>query len=260
MIISHASIVLHNWRRISVNGPIEPDNLRTLASFRGGPDEEWFYLVTAAIEAIGAQAIPCIIEAREAVQHDDPSNAARMLERVLETIDAITSMLRRMTERCRPAVFYHRIRPFLTGWPGDGIIYEGVSSEPRALHGGSAAQSSLLQSLDAALGVEHEHPRTSSFLRTMRQYMPPRHRAFVESLETGPSIRAFAREHGDVRDVYDACIDRLDVFRRTHMEITLQYITKQAPSTSEARGTGGTDYADFLRRTRKETTDHRLEG
>ena len=49
-ITSHASIVLSNWRRIDPDGPIVPENLKTLQNFFGGKDEDWFYLATVGVE------------------------------------------------------------------------------------------------------------------------------------------------------------------------------------------------------------------
>ena len=258
MIISHASIVLHNWRRIDATGPIAAENLRTLQCFRGGPDEEWFYLLTAEIEATGAAALPALARIRLQLDAHDHDHVGSDLETIASTIDAMTTVLVRMEERCRHDVFYHRIRPFLSGWPEPGIVYEGLENDPITLHGGSAAQSSLLNALDAGLDVPHDHPRTRPFLQAMRHYMPPRHRAFLQWLEKGASLRDIVEHDGGLASRYDACIEQLVRFRRTHQEITIRYITKQAPAPSQAMGTGGTEYADFLRRTRIETSDRRL--
>lgn len=38
----------------------------------------------------------------------------------------------------------------------NGLIYEGVQTEPMEFSGGSAAQSSLLHCFDELLGVKHE--------------------------------------------------------------------------------------------------------
>ena len=258
MIIAHASIVLHNWRRIDATGPIAADNLRTLQCFRGGPDEEWFYLLTAEIEATGAAALPALTGIRLGLEHDDHTRLVDDLECIADTIKKMTRVLNRMEERCRHAVFYHRIRPFLSGWPEPGVVYEGVQADPVRLHGGSAAQSSLLNAFDAGLSVPHEHPGTRPFLQAMRHYMPPRHRAFLQWLEAGPSLRDVVERDSRGAAAYDACIDALVAFRKTHQQITIRYITGQAPDRSDAVGTGGTDYADFLRRTRVETSDRRL--
>ena len=258
MIIAHASIVLHNWRRLDASGPIVAENLRALQCFRGGPDEEWFYLLTAEIEATGARAIPALAGLRLAIDRNRHDGVAEHLEHVSGTILAMTRVLERMEERCRHAVFYRRIRPFLSGWPEPGVVYEGIDSEPVTLHGGSAAQSSLLNAFDAALSVPHEHPGTRPFLQAMRRYMPPRHRRFIEWLEEGDSLRTVVEDDGTLAARYDECIDGLVRFRRTHQQITMRYITGQAPDRDRAIGTGGTDYADFLRRTRIETSDRRL--
>ena len=259
LIIAHASIVLHNWTMIDPALGFQPDNLRMLASFGGSSDEEWFYMVTVAIEACGARVLPQLLLGKHAASSDDHDALQTVLHVIGETIRAMTSMLERMEERCRHDVFYHHIRPYLTGWPEPGVVYEGVSDTPHILHGGSAAQSSLLNAMDAGLDIPHDHPGTRSFLQAMRDYMPPRHRRFVEFLETGPSLRDAAAKHEATRIAFDRCIDRLTHFRRTHQAITMRYITQQAPTTHEATGTGGTDYADFLRRTRLETSDRKLD-
>lgn len=43
-VVSHASLVLQNWRRIDRNRPIALDNLTTLMQFTERSDEAWFYL------------------------------------------------------------------------------------------------------------------------------------------------------------------------------------------------------------------------
>jgi phenylalanyl-tRNA synthetase beta chain len=53
----------------------------------------------------------------------------------------------------------------------------GTGTPPQVWAGGSAAQSSLLQSFDAGLGIRPEHAHTRDFLDAMLQYMPPKHRA-----------------------------------------------------------------------------------
>jgi Indoleamine 2,3-dioxygenase. len=173
MIIAHASIVLRNWRRIDPTGPMAPDNLRALACFRGGPDEEWFYLVTAAIEACGAHALTSLLAANDAAEANQPEALITALNVITETIADMTMELVRMEDHCIHALFYHRVHPFLTGWAEPGLIYEGDYQDPVGLHGGSAAQSSLLNALDAAMNVPHEHPGTRPFLQAMPKYMPP---------------------------------------------------------------------------------------
>ncbi|MDX1521192.1 MAG: indoleamine 2,3-dioxygenase [Anaerolineae bacterium] len=267
-IVAHASMVLNNWRRLDPTQPIALDNLDTLQLFLGGLDERWFYLTTVAIEAEGARALPALVPAIEAVaitQNEvSQSEVSRceVIERSLQTvytaIEAITTILLRIPEKCDPYIFFHRVRPFLAGWNAPGVIYEGVSSTPVQYAGGSAAQSSLIQALDAALDIKHVDPQSRPFLMDMRTYMPPKHRQFIEALEASPSLRQFIetnrRGNPALVEVYNHCLQALDRFRKKHIELTVRYILHQTPETEQAVGTGGTSFVPFLRKTRQEGT------
>jgi len=262
-IISHASIVLRNWRRIDPDGGFNLENLETLQLFGGSPDEQWFYLIPAAMEAHGAQALVAIESARSAVADKRSDALAHELETIGRVVEELTGILLRTPEQCDPYIFYKRVRPYLTGWPEPGIVYEGVSETPVKLAGGSAAQSSLFQAIDAALGISHEHEDSRPFLLTMRRHMPPQHRAFLETLdEGGPLLRSLVMErradHRELGERYQAAVRALDSFRKTHFEIAVRYITRQAPEHHEAKGTGGTNLRTFLMKTRDETKDKLL--
>ena len=261
-IASHASVALHNWRRLDPSGPIALDNLGTHQLFLGGVDEQWFYLVTVLIEAEGAAALPALVQAQQAVSSDRVDELVAHLTVVSAALTRMLAALLRMTEQCDPYIFYHRIRRFLTGWESPGVVYGGVDDEPRMYAGGSAAQSALVQALDAGLGVGHRDRETQPYLLEMRRYMPPPHRAFIEALEDGPPVRRYVHDrresHPFLRDVYNQCVRALEDFRRQHVEIAVRYITHQAPKDQSAKGTGGTNFAAFLGKARKETAEHEI--
>lgn len=210
-----------------------------------------------AIEAGGAPALPALVAAQAAAAAGDPAGVVRQLELIATVLAEMHALLLQMPEKCDPYIFYHRIRPFLTGWEAPGLIYEGVSETPHQFAGGSAAQSSLLQALDAGLGIIHRHDETRPFLLDMRRYMPPPHRRFVESLETGPSLHHFALarrdRHPALYERYNDCVQRLDKFRKAHLEIAVRYILHQTPDQDAAKGTGGTSFVPFLSKARQET-------
>lgn len=257
--ITHSSVVLNNWRRLDPNDGIHADNLACTQHFMGGMDEQWFFTATTALEAIGAPALQLLIEAK-ALAEADEADVVRMTERlksICEVFKDVNVALMRIWEKCDPHIFYHRIRIFVTGWDKTGLFYEGVSDSPFKMHGGSAAQSSLLQAYDAALGIEHLHPETQPFLSLMREYMPPKHRQFVEDLAKGKTIFDFVQAHKEnsteLADVFNQCIDQLDEFRRAHMEIAVVYVLKQGKNGEDGLGTGGTSFVPFLSEARKET-------
>jgi indoleamine 2,3-dioxygenase len=258
-IVAHASMVLANWRLVEP-GPLDPDRLDTLITFRALDDERWFYLVTVGIEAEGAAAIPIMAALSDAAHRDDPAAAAGLLERLGGVIARMTAILERMYERCAPATFFTDIRPWLTGWPAPGLEYEGAIAEPVQLAGGSAAQSTLIQAFDAALGVAHPSPASGPFLAEMRRYMSGPHRRFLERLEQAPTVASLLRRRSRIAEpalhrAHDAAIDELDRFRKVHLGIAGRYITVEARGDPTAKGTGGTDFGEFLGAARRETQD-----
>lgn len=108
--------------------------------------------------------------------------------------------------RSDPYVFFLRTRPFVDGWKGssnlpEGLIYDGVSEDAFFLHGGSAAQSSLIAAFDEFYGVKHQHEHTREYLAGMRHYMPRGHRQFLTALGAaeldGGDIRQFILRHAE---------------------------------------------------------------
>jgi indoleamine 2,3-dioxygenase len=257
MIISHASVVLDNWRLLEEQGPLVLENIGSLQLFLGGMDEAWFYLITVALEARGAASLPVLASLQHAVETDRIEEVIGHLKSMATIIQDVSAALQRVYEKCAPYVFYHRVRPFLAGWDAPGMIYEGVSNTPVMLFGGSAAQSSLFQAIDAGLGIKHVDEKTRPFLMGMRHYMPPPHRRFIEALEAGPSVHQYVLNHqassSALANQYNACIDLLSAFRKQHLEITVRYIKQQAQPDADALGTGGTDFVPFLSEARKET-------
>ncbi|KAL8388304.1 hypothetical protein RB595_009325 [Gaeumannomyces hyphopodioides] len=164
-VATYAAVCLWNFKPLFVDEPIDSlDNLATLATFTGSLDESWFYLVSVAIEARGAPAIPIMLEAIAAVRRNDASTVTRCLRAFAECLDEVGTLLARMHDSCDPTIFYHRIRPFLAGSKNmadaglpHGVIYEDGSGvdEYRQYSGGSNAQSSIIQFFDIVLGISH---------------------------------------------------------------------------------------------------------
>jgi len=256
-IVTHASMVLNNWRRIDPLLPLSADNAALNVIFLGGVDEEWFFLATLGVELAGAPALGELAGLGDRVRAGDDAGLAAALGRIGAAVAAMRAALARMGDWCEPRAFYTRIRPFLAGWPGAGLVYEGVSDTPVPLLGGSAAQSTLIQALDAGLGVRHARPGPGDFLAEMRRYMPAPHRAFLDALEAGPDLAAHvaASGHDALRGTYGACLTALGDLRRDHMAMAARYIIAQAPreGAGAAIGTGGTEFVPFLRATREAT-------
>jgi indoleamine 2,3-dioxygenase len=270
-VLSYASYALENWRRMDREKPIELGNLVLLQNFLGGIDEEWFVIVHVAIEAQAAPALHGLIHAQEAVGRDDSAETERHLTRVAAALETMHQILLRMPERCDPYIYYHRVRPYLHGWRNhpslpNGILYEDVEAyggAPQQFRGETGAQSSIVPSLDAGLGITHQEDVLYTYLREMRDYMPPAHRRFIERLQEGPSIRRYVVQHRQdtpqLRDAYNGCIELLERFRSTHVGYAENYIQKQSRREGKNPtdvGTGGTPFMPYLRKHRNETGKH----
>ncbi len=261
-IIHYASNALNNWRRIDADGPIELGNLAMIQGFLSSSDESWFYLVSVAVEQAGLPALGLLCSLHFAVELADVTLLVDSLTAVAKVIEAMSGQLLRMYENCDPHIFFKRVRPFVASWPYPGVIYTGVSETPLKLAGASAGQSSLIQALDASLGVRHHSNSTQPFLAAMRAYMPPNHRRFLSALESCPSVHQFVGARGDqypiLVEAYNSCIHRLAEFRRHHMEMAARYITMQGSEGREDIGTGGTSVSTFLGAARRETREYRV--
>ncbi|KFR14016.1 Indoleamine 2,3-dioxygenase 2, partial [Opisthocomus hoazin] len=218
-ILSHADFVLANWRRKNTSGPLEMENLDTIISLPGGESLRGFILVTLLVEKAAVPGIKAIVQAIRAVLQLDEEALHNALQELAEAIGDMSKALKRMHDYVDPAVFYGVIRIFLSGWKDnpampEGLIYEGVSDEPMAYSGGSAAQSTVLHAFDELLGMQHSQESTA-FLRRMRDYMPPPHRAFVEEIRRAPSLKQHVLSSGDarLRAAFNQCVSALADFR-----------------------------------------------
>ncbi|KAM7080867.1 LOW QUALITY PROTEIN: indoleamine 2,3-dioxygenase 2-like [Ciconia maguari] len=281
-ILSHADFVLANWRRKNPNGTLEIENLDTIISLPGGESQRGFILVTLLVEKAAVPGIKAIVQAVRAILRLDEESLHKALQELAEAIRDMSKALKRMHDYVDPAVFYTVIRIFLSGWKDnpampDGLIYEGVSEEPMAYSGGSAAQSTVLHAFDELLGIRHSEESTA-FLHRMRDYMPPPHRAFVEEIHRAPSLKQHVLSSGDARlcAAFNQCISALADFRSYHITIVTKYITVAAakakarraepsdragpsagkpPSALEAKGTGGSHIFSFLKSVRDTTRE-----
>jgi indoleamine 2,3-dioxygenase len=274
-VLSYASYALHNWRRLDPSGPVALGNIALLQNFLGGQDEEWFVLVHVDIEASAAAMLAAIGPAQQAAAEDRPADAARHLTAVETSLSRMYRTLLRMPERCDPYVYFRRVRPYLYGWKDqpalpEGLIYEGVEEyggRPQKFRGETGAQSGIIPTLDAVLGVTHRQDPMRAYLAEMRDYMPPAHRAFLEAVEAGPSIREHvqrhAARHAALGGAYNACLHHVHSFRARHLEYAARYIHQQSERTAANPndvGTGGTPFMPYLKKHRDETAEFEIKS
>jgi indoleamine 2,3-dioxygenase len=273
-VLSYASYALQNWRRLDRGKPIQLDNIVLLQNFLGGLDEEWFVVIHIAIEAQAGPGLAGLVDAHNAAAEEDDDGVLQGLQALARAQDEMQRTLLRMKERCDPYVYYTRVRPYIHGWKNspalpNGVVYEGVQvyeGKPQQFRGETGAQSSIVPSLDAGLGIPHSQDPLTVYLQEMRDYMPPRHRSFMEALEQRVDDQGRPLLSGYVRDrksrlpelwrAFSACVDLLAQFREIHIGYADSYIHRQHQQHSTnptAVGTGGTPFMTYLQKHLEET-------
>jgi indoleamine 2,3-dioxygenase len=267
-IITHAAVDLYNWRLRDVNSPFTLENLEVNYKFTEYEDESWFYKIHIMMERIGGSALGPVVQLANSApslaenRSEDTDNKIRSLLGKLQTcIKEISALIGRMQEHCNPKIFFDCFRPYLTGWKG--MFYQDVGYFNYT--GGSAAQSSLIQAFDKILGIKHKDEYAQKFLADMLNYMPEKHRSFLDKLEERnikPYITNYATH--DTIVAYNSCLDSLRELRKIHMGLARQYVIKRIQEKTgnyneeNAIGTGGTQIREFLNATIKETKENKI--
>lgn len=273
-VLSYASYALDNWRRLDQTHPIELDNVVLLQNFLGGLDEEWFVVIHIQIERQAGPGLEGLVRAINGASEGNDEEVLSGLQALASAQTAMKSTLLRMKERCDPYVYYTRVRPYIHGWKNNpslphGLIYEQVEAyrgQPQQFRGETGAQSTIVPCLDAGLGIYHAPDPLTVYLREMREYMPPRHRSFLETLESRtddqgrPLLPTYIRErkqhHPRLWLAYRECVDLLAQFRAIHLGYADEYIYRQHQthaSNPTAVGTGGTPFMTYLQKHLDET-------
>lgn len=286
-VATYAALNLWNFTS-STNNFTDLDSLRSHHTFTGTDDENWFLCVSVAMEAQGAYIMPMMLGALRAIHTRDYATIATALDELSRCIAKVGVLLDRMRERCDPMVFYHQIRPFLAGSKNmaaaglpRGLFYsegEGRGSWQQ-WRGGSNGQSSLIQFWDVVLGVSHTpagtnsphakagRPEEKSFHAEVREYMPGRHRRFLEYVERSGSIQGLAmmptagEEHARMQAAYAGATKALTEFRNKHLGIVTSYIV--VPSKKPWMGEAGgrtVNLATMSTKQQSEKTDGGKDG
>lgn len=281
---TYAGLCLWNFKQIipDPENLWDLDNLTTINTYTGGIDESWFYLVSVYFEYKSSFTINTGLDILNAIEKNDVPTVTRNLQKLAEMIDHLGTVLMKMEEMCDPHIFYFRIRPYLAGWRNmsdvgldkNGVIY-GNDPKPKSFAGGSNAQSSSIQFLDALLNVVH-HPTgerplphetgkkqaafsgepSNNFMSEMRDYMPGPHKDFLEHIESVSNVKQYVQQHGDENPEltlsYDACLAMLKLFRDKHIQIVTRYIILQAKKGSKL-GSSSTLRSGLAKSKKKET-------
>ncbi|KAE9417584.1 hypothetical protein Angca_003475, partial [Angiostrongylus cantonensis] len=228
-VICHASACLANWNLIDPSLPFSLDNLQLNAfKFLDSKANHWFFTVTAQRWCNYQPSIFTLIlshsNARMTFSRMAVNNFGEIVSPCLTLL--LTSMLMR-------SFLVQQSRELILGMEEKGPLKYG---------GGSAAQSSAIQLIDAFLRVEHSGDERR-FLMEQREHMPREHRELIYWVEAQSPI------HNSIEGRQRA-LDALVAFRSTHLNLVSQFILTQIERHSQTTGTGGSSFIKFLKNVR----------
>ena len=269
-ILSYASYCLDNWFLIDPDESISLENVGLINNFLGGVDEDWFVTIHVCIENAAADAMAACAEIAMLETDSPESKSNELLNTIVRSMKKVNQIFARMPEKCDPYIYYHRVRPFIFGTKDNpdlknGLIYKGeFDNQPQFFRGETGAQSSIIPSLDGALQITHTKDHLRHYLNEMRDYMPPKHREFMEVLEKNSEVKKIIKESAKLTSLYNDCLEEIRAFRAMHLEYAGTYIFKQAQiknpfgrGGSTITGTGGTPFMAYLKKHRDETEDQK---
>ncbi|XP_076460847.1 myoglobin-like isoform X2 [Babylonia areolata] len=149
----------------------------------------------------------------------------------------------------------------MKGWGGednplpDGLIYEGVSDQPLQATAGTAAQSGILQVLDALTGVQHSADK-KAFLLKMRSRILPGHQRFIAAVEDRSHglqnmVKNSANE--DLRQAFNSLLSAVVNYRNFHMQMVAKYVVQPSRGQLKKSERGGSELMAFMKDIRDAT-------
>ncbi|XP_077980137.1 indoleamine 2,3-dioxygenase 2-like [Glandiceps talaboti] len=273
-LINYSCFCLANWKpKNKTESALSLYNREVIITIPGTDSADWFLVVSQQVDLSCGPGLQAVLDAQKATMVGDIDGVLKALRVIAMSLKAMEKALRKIHERCDPAVFYNIVRIYLMGWGckafeeagfPEGLIYEGVSEIPQKYLGGSGAQSPSLQFFDAALGIEHT-VENENFHKALREQMFPAHRELISIVRTGPSIKSFVHRRSDtiLTKAYDNCIQAMVDFRTYHIKVTVRFITVPLhkaekrdgkEETALNKGTGESDMMLYLKSSRASTS------
>jgi indoleamine 2,3-dioxygenase len=245
-ILAYWSYCLNNWKKKDPNGPITFDNLELQQYFEDKKNENAFILIHTEIEAYAAKMVEGILHCTRVIEQEGSDRDLwEGLQIMEEAFGKINKTMERMREVCDPKAYWKTVRRYIK--PFDQVRFRRTSGtdEVYSLRGETGAQSSWHPLKDTAFGVTHESNALADHVFDMRNYMPPRHRGFIERMANGTSItERVAQSANYVRTSFGRIIDHSGHFRgQHHRGFAKEYILEEEGTEL---GTGGTVYMPFF--------------
>ncbi len=247
------SYALQNYRRIDPDKPIELDNLELIRKFSGLKSEKGFILVHVDMVRHTPKLIQGVNDAFSAIQMGNMDDALVAMTNMHKCMISINKSMEKMWKHSNPSD-YMRFRTFIMGTKSqphlfpNGVVYEGVSDEPRFYRGESGANDSIIPTMDNFLQLTELMPENemTKILKDFRSYRPASHNnwlTFVEEKAKVVHVRDVCLANVHLCEKYIDLVEQVREFRARHWNFAKEYIMKH---TRYPQATGGSPMSTWL--------------
>jgi indoleamine 2,3-dioxygenase len=153
---------------------------------------------------------------------------------------------------------YNDFRVFIMGIKGndeifgDGVVYEGVSEEPKKYRGQTGAQDNIIPLMDIFSGIINNYPKNelTHYLKDLRSYRPKCIQNFLEDVRlfftsSNNSILNQIKANKNFRslEILLELLEEIYLFRNGHWQFVQRYIMQ---NTVYPKATGGTPIISWI--------------
>jgi indoleamine 2,3-dioxygenase len=266
-IFNYADFVLRDWALVDPEGELVWTNLAKRYLFTGDAEETGFATVHAEYEAVAGPAIEEGLRAVAAAEVEDVAILEQSLVAIAETITKMAVTFSKLQAAISPEFFRTQLRVFLQGWKNAAdVVYQGTDVPAAQLRGETGAQSGALPFVDAVVGLFQpsaggQSPSSTAALERpgareavvdyhdFAAYRPKPHRELIAHVRSTGNVRQVvsASRVASLTEAYNECVLRIREARLAHLRAVGAYLPPSADRPSTSLGTGGTQYAVYLR-------------
>ena len=254
----HYAYSLGNFKVLDGSDNFHWSNLDQCVKFSGKKDETGFIMNHVDINQHSPKLVESVIEALISIEKRDDESLNHWLEKNFNSMVKVNERRKEMWVASRWK-HYNDFRIFIMGIKGneeifgDGVVYQGVSDEPKQYRGQTGAQDNIIPMEDIFTGVINFYPKNqlTKYLMDLRTYRPKCIQHFfndlrdeIEKIE-GKSLFNYLikSKNSDGLCFLLAIVEEIYKFRNGHWQFVQKYIMA---NTKYAKATGGTPIISWI--------------
>ena len=152
----HYSYALGNYVKIDPSKGLEWTNLKLAVSYSGTSDEVGFIMTHVDINSFGKYLIESIHTVLHEVRNPSHTSNSGIIKGLRQCYDTMITINTRRMEMWKASSYknYNNFRIFIMGSKdneeifGNGVVYEGISTEPLVFRGQTGAQDDIIPTVD----------------------------------------------------------------------------------------------------------------